>query len=150
MQVERIQLCSKALMEKGCSGSWFVPLQIEASVQDILQQFASFIITGTNEQLQNFPLLETCFQTLLQETNECMFVFVRRYDPQVVGILRSTKPLLSPREQELVQIVENRSQPWNLPLWTWTDSDSKLVESMETQCCTQSVSGHCLGIWCYR
>jgi hypothetical protein len=149
MQAERVQIRSKALMNKGFTASWFVPLDIDASVHDVLCQFASFITEGTNEQINRFPLLQTCFQTLLQERHECMFVFMNRYQPVVAGILRSNKPLLNQREQELLQIVEN-TRPWNLPLWTWTDHDTQLLESMEKQCYRRDVKGPCMGIWCYR
>jgi hypothetical protein len=149
MQAERIQICSKALMNKGFTASWFIPLQIEATVHDVLKQFALFITNGSTEHIEQFPLLKTCFQTLVQEQDECMFVFMNRYEPAVAGILRSTKPLLTHREQQLVQVVENNN-PWNVPLWTWTDSDMRLLASMEKQCVRRDVKGLCMGIWCYR
>ena len=47
MQAERIQICSKTLLNKGFAASWFIPLQMEASVQDVLNQFALFITNGS-------------------------------------------------------------------------------------------------------
>lgn len=149
MQAERIQICSKALMNKGFTASWFIPIQIEASVHDVLKQFALFITNGSSQEIEQFPLIKTCFETLISEQNECMFVFMQRYEPTVAGILRSNKPLLSQREQQLVKVVE-KNNPWNLPLWTWTDSDMRLLDSMEKQCNQRDIKGLCMGIWCYR
>ena len=45
MQAERVQITSKQLLAKGCASSWFVPLEVDASVDDILKIFAQFLIS---------------------------------------------------------------------------------------------------------
>lgn len=149
MQAERIKICSNSLLRKGCSGSWFIPVDVNASVHDILAQFAIFISNGSTTHIDSFPIIKTCFEVLLRENSECMFVFMRRDQPEVAGILRSNKPLMTPREQQLVRIVECQ-RPWNLPLWTWTEHDMALLESMEKQCRQRNIRGPCVGVWCYR
>lgn len=146
MQSERVRVCSKNLIRRGITWSTFVPLEQEANVHDILRLFAQFLLNGTrapNEVLQN------CFEVLQNNADECMFVFMRRGLETVAGILRSTKPLCSKREQELLKIV-GRTQQWNVPLWTWTEEHHELLESMDYQCRQNNIRGACMGIWCYR
>mgnify|MGYP000865315145 FL=1 len=146
MQAERVQVCSKNLIKRGITWSKFVPLEQEASVHDILRLFALFLLDGTrapDETLQN------CFEVLLNSEDECMFVFMRRGLETAAGILRSSKPLCSSREQELMKIV-GHTQQWNVPLWTWTEDHHELLQSMERQCRRNDMRGVCMGIWCYR
>lgn len=144
MQAERVQIASKSLLSKGCAASWFVPLTMEASVDDVLRVFAQFLIDGRRVDI---PMLQHCFDTLMQETNECMFVFMRRGTDEAAGILRSTKPLFSERETTLLKQL-GRARQWNVPLWTWKEQHHDLSVAMERQC--REVQGPCMGIWCYR
>ena len=146
MQSERVQICSKKLLQRGITWSKFVPLEQEASVEDILSLFAKFILDGTSPP---HPILVSCFQTLLQSQNECMFVFMRRGVSKAAGILRSNKPLCSQRELDLLKQVGHTKQ-WNIPLWTWSEEHHDLLSSMERQCRQQSIAGPCIGVWCYR
>ena len=100
----------------------------------------------SGEQPPN-PILTAAFNTLVNHDDECMFVFMRRGTPLVAGILRSSKPLCTPRELELLRQL-GHPQQWNVPLWTWTDEDQALTRLMESQC--QHIKGPCVGIWCYR
>lgn len=144
MQAERVQIASRKLLSKGCVASWFVPLNIDASVDDILRVFAQFLLDGQRVQ---FPMLQTCFDTLMREQGECMFVFMRRGTDEAAGILKSNKPLFTQREQDLMRLVGQQSQ-WNVPVWTWKERHHDLSAAMEPQC--RDIKGPCMGIWCYR
>jgi|TARA_B110001450_G_scaffold256936_1_gene289596 hypothetical protein len=146
MQSERVRVCSKNLIGRGIKWSKFVPLEQEATVHDILGLFAQFLLNGTPAPNAT---LQTCFEVLLNNEDECMFVFMRRGLETAAGILRSYKPLCSKREQELMKIV-GHTQQWNVPLWTWTEDHHELLESMERQCRRNNTRGACMGIWCYR
>lgn len=146
MQAERVKVCSKNLISRGIKWSKFVPLEQEATVHDILRLFAQYLLDGTHAPNAT---LQTCFEVLLNNEEECMFVFMRRGYETAAGILRSTKPLCSTREQELMKIV-GYTQQWNVPLWTWTEDHHELLQSMETQCRGHNIRGACVGIWCYR
>lgn len=146
MQAERVKVCSKNLISRGIKWSKFVPLEQEATVHDILRLFAQYLLDGTHAPNAT---LQTCFEVLLNNEEECMFVFMRRGYETAAGILRSSKPLCSTREQELMKIV-GYTQQWNVPLWTWTEDHYELLESMETQCHRHNIRGACVGIWCYR
>ena len=61
MQSERVQICSKILLQKGFCASWFVPLQVEASVDDIAVLFAKYMMSAEETE---FPLLNSAFSTL--------------------------------------------------------------------------------------
>jgi hypothetical protein len=145
MQAERVEICSARLMSKGVSASWLVPLNSDASADDVLACFAQFLLDGST--VPQYPILQNCFTTLTTSKEECMFVFMRRGANEAVGILRSNKPLCSPKEQSLLKQV-GLSSRWNVPLWTWKESHPRLTESMEFQC--RTIKGPCFGIWCYR
>lgn len=145
MQAERVQVCSKKLIKRGITWSTFVPLEQEATVHDILGLFARFLFDGTPAPNGT---LQTCFDVLRNDEQECMFVFMRRGVETAAGILRSTKPLCSKREQELMKIA-GHTQQWNVPLWTWTENHHELLQSMERQCRQNNIRGPCMGIWCY-
>ena len=144
MQAERVQIASRKLLAKGCAASWFVPLHTDASVDDVLTVFAQFLIDGRRVDI---PMLQNCFDVLLGEENECMFVFMRRGSDKAAGILKSPKPLFSEREKALLNQLGHRNQ-WNLPLWTWKEQHHVLAAAMEPQC--RDVQGPCMGIWVYR
>lgn len=144
MQAERVQIRSRTLLSKGCAASWFVPLTMDASVDDVLRVFAQFLIDG---QRVSFPVLQKCFDALLEESDECMFVFMRRGTDEAAGILKSKKPLFSDREQALMKQLGRASQ-WNVPIWTWKEQHHDLSLAMERQC--RDMQGPCMGIWCYR
>lgn len=146
MQTERIQICSTNLLKRGCCGSWYQPLEQDASIEDVSMLFARYMLSGEQPDV---PLLKHAFHTLKHEKKECMFVFMRRNTSTVLGILRSTKPLLSSREQTLLQQL-GRSPPWNLPIWTWSEKHSHFEQMMEQQCQTKDIRGPCMGMWCYR
>ena len=152
MQAERVAICSQRLMSKGVSSSFFVPLNSEQTVDDLLSAFANFLLNGS--EVSQYPIIQTCFATLVESKDECMFVFMRRYSDKAVGILRSEKPLFSERERFLLNYVGENV--WNLPLWTWKETDPELSESMERQLSSSNNSlstsnnGHCFGVWCYR
>lgn len=144
MQAERVQIASRNLLQRGCAASWFVPLHFEATVDDVLRVFAQFLIDG---QRVNIPMLQNCFDVLMNEDDECMFVFMRRGTDQAAGILKSTKPLFTERERVLMQQIGHDTQ-WNVPLWTWKEQHHDLAQAMEPQC--RDIRGPCMGIWCYR
>jgi len=144
MQAERVQIASKQLLAKGCASSWFVPLEVDASVDDVLKIFAQFLL---DRQRVDYPQLQNCFEVLLQSVEDCMFVFMRRGTNEAVGILRSRKPLCTEREQTLLRQIGQETQ-WNVPLWTWKETSHTLAEAMEIQC--RTINGPCMGIWCYR
>lgn len=144
MQAERVQITSKQLLAKGCASSWFVPLEVDASVDDILKIFAQFLL---DRQPVPYRELQNCFDVLLQSEQDCMFVFMRRGTNEAAGILRSHKPLCSEREKILLKQLGHEIQ-WNVPLWTWKEMSHTLSEAMEVQC--RNIKGHCMGIWCYR
>lgn len=146
MQSERVRVCSRNMLKRGFKWSKFVPLEREASVQDILNLFAKFLLEGARPP---HAVLQQCFDVLLQSQEDCMFVFMRRGHETAAGILRSQKPLLTDREKQLLGEL-GLEQPWNLPLWTWTEQHHELLASMETQCAQRSMQGPCIGIWCYR
>lgn len=144
MQSERVRITSKKLLSRGITASWFVPLTRDATVDDILRIFATFLIDG---QRVDIEILQNCFDTLLEQSQDCMFVFMRRGTDQAAGILRSDKPLCSTREQALMRQLGHPVQ-WNMPLWTWKETCHTLAEAMESQC--RDIQGPCIGIWCYR
>ena len=144
MQAERVQIASRNLLQRGCAASWFVPLNFEATVEDVLRVFAQFLIDG---QRVSIPMLQNCFDVLLNEDDECMFVFMRRGTHQAAGILKSTKPLFTERERILMHQTGHDTQ-WNVPLWTWKEQHHDLAQAMESQC--RDIRGPCMGIWCYR
>jgi hypothetical protein len=146
MQAERVSICSQRLMSRGVSSSWFVPLETDQTVDDLLAAFAQFLLNGS--QVGQYPIIQTCFTTLLNSEDECMFVFMRRYSEDAVGILRSNKPLFSERENTLMRLTGAESN-WNVPLWTWKESHYALSESMERQI-KHDIKGPCFGVWCYR
>lgn len=146
MQYERVRVCSRNLLHKGMVWSKFVPLEQDASVQDILNLFAVFLLEG---RAPPHAVLRQCFDVLTNSQEDCMFVFMRRGQETAAGILHSHKPLLAEREKELLKQLGNE-QPWNVPLWTWTENHHDLMNSMETQCRQRSIQGPCMGIWCYR
>lgn len=145
MQSERVEICSSRLMAKGVSGQWFVPLQTDSSADDVLKAFAHFLLDGS--KVTGYPILQQSFETLLNSSEECMFVFMRRGSDEAVGILKSNKPLCSPREQTLMKQLGMQSQ-WNIPFFTWKEIHPNLTNSMESQC--RYMEGPCFGIWCYR
>ena len=145
MQAERVEMCSSRLMSRGVSSSWFIPLQTDECVEDVLNAFALFLLNGS--KVERYPIIQTCFETLLHSKDECMFVFMRRWEDKAVGILRSSKPLCTDREKHLLGQL-GRQQCWDVPLWTWKESHQILSESMESQCI--NITGHCFGIWLYR
>jgi hypothetical protein len=145
MQAERVRICSQRIMSKGVTSSWLVPLTSDASVDDVLALFAQYLLVRQEPSLE-YPILKTCFETLLNEKEECMFVFMRRGVDKAVGILRSTEPLCTVREEVLLEQLGTPNQ-WNVPLWTWEDSDNSLSFEMEKQCPDHKVY---MGIWCYR
>lgn len=149
MQVERVQICSHKMLSRGFKASWFIPLVSDASVDDVLKSFAEYMATGDTLAFRAYPLLRDIFVTLMRSSEDCMFVFCRRWNDKVVGILRSSAPLCSTRERQLMQAIDGK-EPWNMPLWTWTESKLGLSQSMEHQCRLRKVEGHCMGIWCYR
>jgi hypothetical protein len=69
MQTERVQICSKNLLQKGFCASWYHPLNQEASVDNISVLFARFMLTG---EMTDVPLLNSAFRTLKNEKQECM------------------------------------------------------------------------------
>lgn len=146
MQAERIQISSQQLLQKGFCASWYVPLDNNASVDDINLLFAKYV--SANEET-SYPLLNAAFSTLKHSGDECLFVFMRRYTSKALGILSSRKPMLTQRECLLLEQIEQKPR-WNLPIWTWTEHHHQLEQTMETQCMTRRVRGHCMGIWCYR
>jgi len=145
MQSERVAICSQRLMSKGVTSSWFVPLETDQSVDDVLSAFAQFLFNGTH--VSGYPIIQDCFTTLLNTQDECMFVFMRRHTTEAVGILRSTKPLFSQYEQNL--LTQTGEKAWNVPLWTWKESNLHFCESMERQL-SPRMNGPYFGIWCYR
>ena len=132
-------------MSKGVTSSWFVPLETDDSVDDVLSAFAHFLLNGTH--VSAYPIIQDCFNTLLNTQDECMFVFMRRHTAEAVGILRSKRPLFTEREQNLLK--QTGENAWNVPLWTWKESHPRLCESMERQV-SCGMTGPCVGIWCYR
>lgn len=146
MQSERVQICSKNLLQKGFCASWFVPLQTEASVDDITFLFAKYMVSDEDTE---FPLLNAAFSTLKNNEDECMFVFMRRYTNKALGILRSTRPLYSSREKTLLRQLGQTPQ-WNIPVWTWTETDTQFEQTMDEQCRHRRIKGPCMGLWCYR
>jgi len=146
MQSERVRVCSRNLVKGGMTWSKFVPLEQDASVHDILNLFAIFLLEG---RAPPHAVLQQCFDVLLHTQEDCMFVFMRRGDETAAGILHSRKPLLDEREKQLLKQL-GVDQTWNVPLWTWTENHYALMESMETQCRQRGVQGPCMGIWCYR
>ena len=145
MQAERVRICSERIMSKGVKASWLIPLTSDAQVDDILVLFARYLMTRT-EPSSEYPILKTCFETLLNEKEECMFVFMRRGVDKAVGILRSENPLCSDREEVLMKQLGMAKQ-WNVPLWTWEESHHSLSVEMEKQCPDHRLY---MGIWCYR
>lgn len=146
MQAERVAICSERLMSKGVINSWFIPLDSDKTVDDVLSAFAQFLLDGS--PVSEFPIIQEAFSSLLQSQEECMFVFMRRYSDKAVGILRSSKPLFSERERILLKKVGENV--WNVPLWTWKESHPSLTTSMERQLAPKNIRGHCFGVWCYR
>ena len=146
MQTERVHICSKRLVQRGLCASWYVPLETEASVDDITVLFARYMMS--NEETA-FPLLNAAFSTLKNNADECMFVFLRRHTTKALGILRSTKPMYSSREQDLLQQL-GQAPLWNIPVWTWTESHPRFEQTMEQQCNSRNINGPCMGLWCYR
>lgn len=135
-------------MKNGVHSSWFIPLQTNSTIDDILLLFAQYLMTrdGGLPEFTQYPLLKMCFEALLTEENECMFVFMRRGTHNAAGILRSVKPLCSAREQTLMAQLGISNQ-WNVPLWTWKESNPTMQWEMEKQCPDQKLY---MGIWCYR
>ncbi len=146
MQTERIKIRSKKLLQKGFCASWYVPLENNASVDDINMLFVRYI--SSNEET-SYPLLNAAFSTLKNSNEECMFVFMRRYTSTALGLLNSRKAMLTHRERSLLEQIEKKAI-WNLPIWTWTENHHQFEETMEAQCRLRRVRGHCMGIWCYR
>jgi len=145
MQVERVEICAARLMANGVTANWIVPLTSDSTVDDVMATFAQFLVD--NSVVSAYPILDSCFKTLVQSTDECMFVFMRKGSDEVLGILRSDKPLCSPRERQLLQQLGHGPQSV-LPLWTWRRTHHNLTQSMEYQC--RATTGPCFGIWCYR
>lgn len=87
MQAERVEICSSRLMGRGVSAQWMIPLETDSSVDDVLSAFARYLLDGST--VENYPILQQIFETLVQSNEECMFVFMRRGTDEAVGILRS-------------------------------------------------------------
>ena len=149
MQAERVNICARKMLTRGCAAVWFIPLVNDATVDDVLKSFAQYMATQECEAFRAYPLLRDMFDTLLQTPEDCMFVFCRRGDNRAAGILRSTAPLCSARERALMQAI-GAGQTCDLPLWTWTELHPTLARSMERQCRLRDLKGHCMGVWCYR
>ena len=144
MQRERIRICSANLMANGCRWSKMTPLDVDASVDDVLALFATYL---ANRQTVRWPELQTCFEMLTEAQEDCLFVFMRRGTAEAAGILHSSKPVCTTREKRLLQQL---GQPvgWDVPLWTWKESGHALTEGMERQ--TRDHNGPVMGIWFYR
>lgn len=149
MQTERVRICSKGLLARGFKASWFIPLVSNATVDDVLKSFAQYMATSSCDAFRPYPLLHDVFDALLQSNEDCMFVFCRRWDDKAAGILRSSRPLFSPRERALMLAI-GEQVPWEMPLWTWTEKHPDLSSTMERQCYLRNIDGHCMGVWCYR
>ena len=144
MQSDRVQSCTRKRLQRPRHASGFGPLDQEATVQDILNLFAQYMLSGDEPPNQ---ILSAAFKTLTHHNDECMFVFMRRGTKKAAGILRSSKPLCSKRELELLNQL-GQTQQWNIPLWTWSEEHYELTQLMEQQC--RHIQGPCMGIWCYR
>ena len=149
MQAERVKISARKMLARGCAAVWFIPLVNDATSEHVLKSFAQYMATHECDAFGAYPLLRDIFDTLLQTSEDCMFVFCRRGDNRAAGILRSSAPLCSARERALMQAI-GAGQPWNLPLWTWSETDPTLAHSMESQCRLRDLKGQCMGVWCYR
>ena len=147
MQQERVQIIAKKIVQKNDKTVYIVPHPSHTStVNDIVGLFGKYMVDNVDTE---YPVLTAAFHTLKHTNNETLFVFVKRNQNEVLGIIRTRKVLYSAKELTLLEQTGQES-PYNYPLFTFRENNVNFEAAFEEQCRNSDVSGPCFGIFCYR
>jgi hypothetical protein len=135
------------MVQKNDKTVYIVPHPSHAStVNDITGLFGKYMMDSVET---DFPVLTAAFHTLKHSENETLFIFVKRYQNDVLGIIRTKKVLYSAKELTLLRQT-GQNNPYNYPLFTFKEHNVNFEAAMEQLCRNRDVSGPCYGIFCYR
>jgi hypothetical protein len=135
------------MVQKNDKTVYIVPHPTHAStVNDITGLFAKYMMDSVDTE---YPVLTAAFRTLKHTVNETLFVFVKRYQNEVLAIMRSKKVLFSTTEIALLKQT-GQENPYNYPLFTFKEHNVNFEAAFEEQCRNKDIQGPCYGVFCYR
>ena len=147
MQQERVQIIAKQMVQKNDKTVYIVPHPTHAStVNDITGLFAKYMMDSVDTE---YPVLTAAFRTLKHTSTETLFIFVKRYQNEVLAIMRSNKVLFSSTEIALLKQT-GQENPYNYPLFTFKEYNVNFEAAMEQLCRNKDIKGPCYGVFCYR
>ena len=147
MQQERVQIIAKQMVQKNDKTVYIVPHPSHAStVNDITGLFAKYMMDSVDTE---YPVLTAAFRTLKHTSTETLFIFVKRYQNEVLAIMRSNKVLFSSTEIALLKQT-GQENPYNYPLFTFKEYNVNFEAAMEQLCRNRDIQGPCYGVFCYR
>jgi hypothetical protein len=147
MQEERVQIIVKQMVQKNDKTVYIVPHPSHAStVNDITGLFAKYMMDNVDTE---YPVLTAAFRTLKHTVAETLFVFVKRYQNEVLGIIRTQRVLYSQIELSLLKQT-GQENPYNYPLFTFKEDNVNFEAAFEEQCKNKDIQGPCYGVFCYR
>tara|TARA_B110000091_G_C13547825_1_gene363150 strand:+ start:244 stop:690 length:447 start_codon:yes stop_codon:yes gene_type:complete len=147
MQKERVQIISKQIVQKNIKTVHIVKHpDHSSSVDDIAGLFGKYVVDNLDTE---YPVLNAAFRTLKHYNNETLFVFVKRNQNNVLGILRSNRVLYNEKELKLLGELGDKT-PYNYPLFTFNETNVHFEAQIETICRNRHVIGPCFAIFCYR
>ena len=147
MQQERVQIIAKQMVQKNDKTVYIVPHPSHAAtVNDITGLFAKYMMDSVDT---GFPVLTAAFRTLKHTSTETLFIFVKRYQNEVLAIMRSKKVLYSSTEIALLKQT-GQENPYNYPLFTFKEYNVNFEAAMEQLCRNRDIQGPCYGVFCYR
>jgi hypothetical protein len=147
MQQERVQIIAKQMVQKNDKTVYIVPHPSPtATVNDITGLFGKYMMDSVDT---GFPVLTAAFRTLKHTSTETLFVFVKRYQNEVLGIIRTQKVLFSLPEIALLKQT-GQENPYNYPLFTFKEYNVNFEAAMEQLCRNRDIQGPCYGVFCYR
>jgi len=147
MQEERVQIIVKQMVQKNDKTVYIVPHPSHAAtVNDITGLFAKYMMDNVDTE---YPVLTAAFRTLKHTVAETLFVFVKRYQNEVLGIIRTQRVLYSQIELSLLKQT-GQENPYNYPLFTFKEHNVNFEAAFEEQCRNKDIQGPCYGVFCYR
>ena len=135
------------MVQKNDKTVYIVPHPSHAStVNDITGLFAKYMMDSVDTE---YPVLTAAFRTLKHTSTETLFIFVKRYQNEVLAIMRSNKVLFSSTEIALLKQT-GQENPYNYPLFTFKEYNVNFEAAMEQLCRNRDIQGPCYGVFCYR
>ena len=126
IEQSRVQLRATTLATKPPRNHWVVPVKPSITLEEIetLWHVHKDSPESNMPVYIEYPMLRSLFETIQFPPQESMLVFARSGSPAVFVVMTSTKPMLSPKEQELAKQCDSE-EPQTTPWWThWTEDDA--------------------------